>query len=149
MKRFKFVTEKYIISIHHQCTNFARRPKPTPMNPVNYGISSRKSLGEVLSRPSYILPPRMNTRYAPRKRWICESQGWIMVDAVHRCKRGVVRRSGAWWLGRICETIIESARAHALEGRRRCRPRMGISRNNPPYCCSLRRFMPNEFRTTI
>jgi len=113
-----------------------RRPrsKPAPMNPVNYGVSSRKSLGRVLPRPSCILPPRMNTRYAPRKRWICESQGWIMADAVHRCKRGVVRRSGARWLGRICETIIESARAHALE---------------PSVLLLSSAFTPNEFRTTI
>lgn len=127
-------------TIYHQSTNMpicAAPAKADPDEPSQLRRFFTKIFGKSpVASLVYPSPPRMSTRYAPRKRWICESQGWIMADAVHRCKRGVVRRSEARWLGRICETIIESARAHALgeeeERRRRCvGPRNGDPQEQP------------------
>lgn len=104
-----------------------------------------KIFGKSPSVPRVSFPHGWTRRYALRKRWICESQGWIMADAVHRCKRGRgwEEARGERWLGRICETIIESVRARAYSWERRGRrkggwmPGMGYPRNNPPRIVAL------------
>lgn len=65
------------------------------------------------SLPAYP-SPRMNA--AVRKRWICESQGWIMAGAVHRCKPGGGEGEGrgARWLGRNDYRICPSARTRGV-----------------------------------
>lgn len=131
-------------SSFHSSTSVYQFCVSTPMNSVNYGVSSRRSLGRVSPRlPRISFPHGWAPRYAVRKRWICESQGWIMAGAVHRCKPGGGGRGGARWLGRICETIIESVRARVLEGsggegeEERWTPGMGVPRNNPSRIVAL------------
>lgn len=122
-----------------------------------------KIFGKSPSVPRVSFPHGWTPRYALRKRWICESQGWIMAGAVHRCKRGGGEKKrgvrGARWLGRICETIIESvrARAYSRERRRRRKKGMGVECRGwgslgttllVLLLSSAHGFTPNEFRTT-